>query len=239
MKNKIPLILSLISTILTQTNALECTNEAIPTDVKVYIDNVEVNTKDANGIDQKPIIYDGQIYLPAKFFSQAVNKDYNYVGIDKKIYIGKYNAQLTKLEDLNPFSILYDGSFKLSKISSYTAVDGTKYANGFEPTYSSYGTGPRATFTHKYKINAKYAKLSFSLIPSKDWITLSALIERPKKNCGNIKIKLDDNVIYSNNAINAEEAKPNPVELNISGGLVLEIEGALESCALVNPILFN
>lgn len=57
--------------------------------IKIFVDGAQYITKDANGNDIEPFIYDGTTYLPVRGVANMFEKDVLWDGKNMSIYIGK------------------------------------------------------------------------------------------------------------------------------------------------------
>ena len=60
------------------------------TGVNIYIDDVKLNPKDANGNPVEAFIYNGTTYLPVRAVGEAVGKTVQWEGSTSSVYLGKH-----------------------------------------------------------------------------------------------------------------------------------------------------
>ncbi len=64
------------------------TIQAIYRDIKIYVDGVKIEPKDANGNTVEPFIYNGTTYLPVRAVGEAINKQVSWDGNTNSVYLG-------------------------------------------------------------------------------------------------------------------------------------------------------
>ena len=64
---------------------------ALYNDIKIYIDGVKIEPKDANGNMVEPFIYEGTTYLPVRAVGEAFGKQVRWDGNTQSVYIGQSN----------------------------------------------------------------------------------------------------------------------------------------------------
>lgn len=64
------------------------TIDAVYMNVKLVVDGVQIEPKDASGKYVEPFIYNGTTYLPVRAVGQAFNKDVSWDGNTATIYVG-------------------------------------------------------------------------------------------------------------------------------------------------------
>ena len=62
------------------------------TGVNIYIDDVKLNPKDANGNPVEAFIYNGTTYLPVRAVGEAVGKTVQWEGSTSSVYLGKHSG---------------------------------------------------------------------------------------------------------------------------------------------------
>ncbi len=134
------------------------TIQALYNDIKIYVDGVKINPKDANGNKVEPFIYNGTTYLPVRAIGEAINKQVSWDGKTQSVYIGEKPGDVKYLTDVCP-AYQHDDKYK-----EYTSSDGNsfimagkKYTNGFViDTY--YDTVKSALFN----LNGEFDTLTFT-----------------------------------------------------------------------------
>ena len=56
--------------------------------IKIFMDGMEVDARDAKGEKVEPFIYNGTTYLPVRAVGQAVGKEVAWDGVEKVVYLG-------------------------------------------------------------------------------------------------------------------------------------------------------
>ncbi|MCI8538170.1 MAG: copper amine oxidase [Oscillospiraceae bacterium] len=123
------------------------------TGVNIYIDDVKLNPKDANGNPVEAFIYNGTTYLPVRAVSEALGKPVQWEGKTQSVYVGKHSSDTPAvyLSQLDYFNNAGAGSWHLGEI--------TKDNLGNEHSYSlATSNGNNSSIT--YKLNGQYTKLT-------------------------------------------------------------------------------
>lgn len=134
--------------------------EALYSDIKIYIDGVKVETKDANGTKVEPFIYNGTTYLPVRGIAQAMGSQVQWDGESNSVYLwDKLVPGGTYLLDVcEPYDTYYYTEY-LSSEGKYFKMAGEKYSNGCIFSSTWHGYIPHALFN----LNGKYSSISFDL----------------------------------------------------------------------------
>jgi hypothetical protein len=124
-------------------------------DIKVYIDDVLANLKDAKGDTVEPFIYNGTTYLPVRGIAETMGAQVEWDGATKsvKIYKDVLPGTAYLLDVCPPYQTSEYSEFTPSNGKSFT-MGGTKYTNGF--TLGSYGYA-------WFNLNGKYSSISLDL----------------------------------------------------------------------------
>lgn len=134
--------------------------QAIYNNIKIYVDGVKLDPKDANGNAVEPFIYNGTTYLPVRAVGEAIGKTVTWDGATQSVYLGEKLGDVQYLMEVCP---PYDSV----KSTLYTAengksflMGGKKYSNGFTVD-NSYWTPGKVYFN----LNAQYKTLTLDLGP--------------------------------------------------------------------------
>ncbi len=129
--------------------------EAAYNNIKIYMDGVLVNAKDANGKAVEPFISNGTTYLPVRAVGEAIGKQVTWDGASSSVYLGEVPGQMTYLTDIMD-------AYSSNRYAKYTpengksfSMGGTKYTNGF--VLGSYSG--EASFN----LNGKYKTVTFDM----------------------------------------------------------------------------
>ena len=118
--------------------------------IKMVVNGVPVEPKDANGSKIEPFIYNGTTYLPVRAVGDAFGQQVTWDGNTKTVYIGEAPNATTYLPDVCP---PYD------EISYYSGkafeMDGEKYNLGSFYFTSPWTSKPYALFN----LNGEYESL--------------------------------------------------------------------------------
>lgn len=137
--------------------------------IKVVVDGIEVELKDATGNSVEPFISNGTTYLPLRAIGEALGKEVSWDGTTGTVYVGKVpGAAENWMTKLPPYQYgttgnggntvaLYDGSDR----KSYFTVSGTNYLTGI--TFSN--TQKLAIFKAYalWNTNTYYKTMTFTL----------------------------------------------------------------------------
>lgn len=76
------------------------------TGVDIYIDDVKLDPKDANGNPVEAFIYNGTTYLPVRAIGEALGKTVQWEGKTNSVYVGKHTGEKPAvwLKDLDYFT---------------------------------------------------------------------------------------------------------------------------------------
>lgn len=127
--------------------------QAMYSDIKIYIDGVKAEPKDANGDAVEPFIYNGTTYLPVRGVANALGKSVSWDGDTQSIYLGINPKEKQYLLDVcPPYQSDYFKAFT-TKDGSSVSMAGKKYTNGF----SFWHSGGYAI----YNLDGKYTEMNF------------------------------------------------------------------------------
>lgn len=65
------------------------TIEAFYNNIKIYVDGIKVEPKDAVGNTVEPFIYNGTTYLPVRAVGEAIGKTVTWDGTTQSVYLGE------------------------------------------------------------------------------------------------------------------------------------------------------
>ena len=132
------------------------TIEALYNNIKIYVDGVKIDPKDAAGNTVEPFIYNGTTYLPVRAVGEAIGKTVTWDGATQSVYLGEKPGDVQYLMDVCP---PYDGQNYTNYVNgdSFT-MSGTKYTNGF--TIGSYMTYNGNVL---FNINGKYSSINLDI----------------------------------------------------------------------------
>lgn len=131
------------------------TFDAIYKDIKIYVDGVKIEPKDANGNTVEPFIYNGTTYLPVRAVGEAVDKTVTWDGKTNSVYLGKVPGEKQYLMDVCPPYRTQQYRAFTTSIGDSFSMSGKKYTNGFFID-SSWGSGGYAIFN----LDAKYESIT-------------------------------------------------------------------------------
>lgn len=175
------------------------------TGVNIYVDDVKLDPRDANGNPVEVFVYNGTTYLPVRAVGEAVGKVVQWEGKTGSVYLGKHDSDTPAvyLQDLD-----YVTGKKLESISSAKDNLGQNRNNCIE-THS---------FNNTYRINGQYRLMSGTLYQRYAY--------RDEVGKAVLNIYGDGNLIYSA----AIERGMDPVDftIDLTGVLELQVEFTVE-----------
>lgn len=171
------------------------------TGVNVYVDDVKLDPKDANGNPVDVFVYNGTTYLPVRAVGEAVGKTVQWEGTTNSVYLGKHTGEKPAvwLKDLDYFT-------------------GERWSNpstmkdNLGNTHNNVITGDQCNV---YKINGQYSKISGTLFFNYDARTYNAGTK------SSLEIYGDGELLYSAEMSGSKE--PIDFSVDLSGILELKI----------------
>lgn len=132
--------------------------EVLYDNIKIYIDNVLTEAKDADGDTVEPFVYNGTTYLPVRGVAEAMDSEVEWDGETKSVYIWHDVAPGgTYLTDiLDPYE--KSGNIKIENFNML----GEEYSHGFWNNIGASWDHPWSV-PIRYNLNSKYSTLSFTL----------------------------------------------------------------------------
>jgi hypothetical protein len=189
------------------------------TGVNIYVDDIKLDPKDANGNPVETFVYNGTTYLPVRAISSALGKPIVWEGETSSVYIGKHSsdkpaAQLIDLDYFvnsnmyrsKPGSSLGKDTFDSETYLKELLIDnlGNTHQNAF-----GYHSGNSII----YKLNGQYSRLSGVFY----WL----YSQRSNGSKAQLVIYGDNETIYNKEISYLDE--PLDVSLDITGVLELKI----------------
>ncbi len=136
------------------------TIEALYNNIKIYVDGVKIDPKDANGNTVEPFIYNGTTYLPVRAVGEAIGKTVTWDGATQSVYLGEKPGDVQYLMDVCP-PYLTDYIYKpyIGSQGEFFEMGNEKYTNGF--TLAAAGTA-------YFKLNSKYSSMELTIVSDGD-----------------------------------------------------------------------
>ena len=106
------------------------TIEALYNNIKIYVDGVKIDPKDANGNTVEPFIYNGTTYLPVRAVGEAIGKTVTWDGATQSVYLGEEPGDVQYLMEICPPYQTLSCEIYPSEKSAYFEMGGKKYSNG-------------------------------------------------------------------------------------------------------------
>ena len=88
------------------------TIEALYNNIKIYVDGVKIDPKDANGNTVEPFIYNGTTYLPVRAVGEAIGKTVTWDGTTQSVYLGEKPGDVQYLMEIRPPYEVASGKYK-------------------------------------------------------------------------------------------------------------------------------
>lgn len=188
------------------------TIEALYNNIKIYVDGVKIDPKDANGNTVEPFIYNGTTYLPVRAVGEAIGKTVTWDGATQSVYLGeKPGDEQYLMEVCPPYESTHYNDYTTSNGKSFI-MSGKTYTNGF--TLSG-RVGSMSWATESYAIinlDGKYNKLLFDM----------GHIDKTDMSDRMIKFYLDGKL--SKSYVVSGDSLPQKIELSLNGAMQLKIE---------------
>jgi len=182
--------------------------EAVIGGVKIYIDDVQLNAKDAKGNPVYPIITNGTTYLPVRAVGEALGKAVHWDPKTSSVYIGKHDSDtpVASLVDMDYFDSTY--ASRWDEISGTGKKDnlGNVHLKGATVLYEGNLT---------YLINQKYTRFTGGIALD--------FGDRSTKYDSIVKIYGDDQLIYTSPVMTGG-TYPVKYDIDVTGVIQLKIE---------------
>lgn len=191
------------------------TIEALYNNIKIYVDGVKIEPKDATGKTVEPFIYNGTTYLPVRAVGEAIGKTVTWDGATQSVYLGEKPGDKTYLIDTCP---PYDYSrcdlYTLSNGKSFL-MGGTKYTNGFTINNYSWSCGEIY-----FNLNSKYKTITLDMGPV-DGTDFSITNARGSKGDTVVGFYVDDKLVKDYTLKNGD--LPKKITIPVNYGMKLRI----------------
>lgn len=118
---------------------IEQTITAVYDSIKIYVDGVRIEPKDANGNVVEPFTYNGTTYLPVRAIANAIGKDVEWDSNTNSVYLGKKPDTADATDNskmVNKYVTITKEGFA-RKIATLTSAPVEK-TNVFSPTDTMY-----------------------------------------------------------------------------------------------------
>ena len=135
--------------------------DAFYNNIKIYVDGIKIDPKDANGNAVEPFIYNGTTYLPVRAVGEAINKPVHWDGATQSVYLGEKPGEKQYLLDV---CAPYDG--QQYEIHSQTegktiTIGGKKYTNAISFWTNWWSRLPIANVL--FNLDGQYKTCSFEI----------------------------------------------------------------------------
>ena len=191
------------------------TIEALYNNIKIYVDGIKIDPKDAAGNAVEPFIYNGTTYLPVRAVGEAIGKTVSWDGETQSVYLGEKPGDTVYLLDVCP---LYDSArceeFTTENGKSFL-LGGKSFTNGI--TLNNYSWVMSDAF---FNLNAQYKTVSFDLGPA-NGSDMGITNDRNSKNNTMVKFYVDDKLVKE--VLVTTGDLPMHIDLNVNYGMKLRI----------------
>ncbi len=142
-------------------NATE-TIQALYKDIKIYVDGVKIDPKDANGNKVEPFISNGTTYLPVRAVGDAIGKQVTWDGATSSVYLGDVPGESTNwVNQCMPYKFVdSNGSMILSQEGKFSTMSGKKYTDGFTLGRNGY---IYSISTALFNLDSNYKNVTFTV----------------------------------------------------------------------------
>lgn len=183
--------------------------EALYNNIKIYVDGVKIEPKDATGKTVEPFIYNGTTYLPVRAVGEAIGKEVNWEGSTQSVYIGKMPGKETYLTDVCPAYDFDEWRYEecTSNNGKNFSMAGELYTRGF--TVTPYNC---ESVISLYNLNGQYNTLSF----------IAGHVDDTANQNLELRIFLDNELIKIIKL--KHNQMPSAYNINLNGALQLKIE---------------
>ncbi len=140
------------------------TIQALYKDIKIYVDGVKIDPKDANGNKVEPFIYNGTTYLPVRAVGEAINKQVTWDGVTSSVYLGEKPGDIQYLMDVCPpyEKVHYCEEFTTTNGKSFL-MGGKKFTNGVALHNDNWRSSAMS-----FNLDSKYKSITLYLGPVDD-----------------------------------------------------------------------
>lgn len=110
------------------------TIEALYNNIKIYVDGIKIDPKDAAGNTVEPFIYNGTTYLPVRAVGEAMGKTVTWDGTTQSVYLGEIPGKTQSWMNVcKPYEYINAEEYLISDSKTFT-MSGVEYTNGFTMT---------------------------------------------------------------------------------------------------------
>ena len=179
----------------------------VATGVTLYVDDVRLDPKDANGNPVETFVYNGTTYLPVRAIGQAFGQTVEWDAATQSVYLGKRAARTTPdvwLKDMDYFS-----SKDFRGGNSFRSGESDK--DNLGATHANYVYGE---FSRTYKLNGQYTSLAGVFYQRYEY--------RSSTWTSTFKVYVDGKLVYENTMAAGKE--PADFNINLTGALEVEIQ---------------
>ncbi len=131
------------------------TIQALYKDIKIYVDGVKINPKDANGNTVEPFIYNGTTYLPVRAVGEAIDKQVTWDGATSSVYLGEKPGETLYLMNVcPPYEVDYNSKTYLSNLGEKFEMAGKNYSDGLSLYHGGHAL---------FNLDGKYKTIKFTI----------------------------------------------------------------------------
>ncbi len=191
--------------------------EAAYNNIKIFVEGVKIEPKDAMGNSVEPFIYNGTTYLPVRAVGEAIGKTVSWDGTTQSVYLGEKPGDAQYMVEVCP---PYNGdeyrTYTSSKGESLL-LGGKKYTNGIKLGY-------KKGFA-LVSLDGKYDSMTFVM----------GRADEDNIKDTTVNFFVDDALVESIDV--SGEALPRTYTVNLRKGLQLKIATEEEDIALMDIVM--
>ena len=179
----------------------------VATGVTLYVNDVRLDPKDANGNPVETFVYNGTTYLPVRAIGQAFGQTVEWDAATQSVYLGKRAARTTPdvwLKDMDYFN-----EQRFNGATDFSASESGKDNLGDTHQNPVYGV-----FSRTYKLNGQYSSLA--------GVFYQRYERRSSTYTSTFKVYVDGKLVYENTMTAGKE--PADFNINLTGALEVEIQ---------------
>ena len=178
----------------------------VSTGVSVYVDDVKLDPRDANGNPVDVFIYNGTTYLPVRAISNSLGVPIQWDGSTWSVYVGKHTGD-------KPTAWLADMDY----FSGTSSVKTSESLN--DNTGSTHYHCMTGNFNRIYLLNGQYSNLTGTIFQKHDYRSYTMASNKP-----GLRIYGDGELIYDGTFKSGDTGiEPVDFNINLTGVLKLEI----------------
>jgi len=178
---------------------------------------------------QQGFLYKGTTYVPLRFVSQSLGKEVNFDGKTQSIYVGEMpDGTATFIDQLKPIN----SDNNLKPIKALETTTGVKSLHGYQIKNDPWFPSASKYYVNEYVLNKEYKKFQAFIAPDLFWKG-----KKVNEHIGDIKLFVDDHLMFSSDAIRSDQKEPIKIEVSLTGDEKLRVEARGYYLDLIDPKL--